>query len=356
MKNTTHRVFYNNSKNMEQLADNTINLIVTSPPYPMIEMWDETFGSQNPRIRQYLNEKDGLSSFELMHCELDKVWKDCNRVLNDGGFLCINIGDAVRKINDDFCLYPNSSRIIDCCLSIGMKVLPEIIWRKQSNKPNKFMGSGMYPAGAYVTLEHEHILIFRKGNKRLFKTSEAKENRHKSAFFWEERNLWFSDIWNDLKGVSQKLMHEELRKRSAAFPFELAYRLINMYSVQFDTVLDPFLGTGTTSLAAMVSARNSVGYEIDEEFSFIVKNRLLNSKNSANEIIFEREKRHATFIQSTKTPLKYKTKKGIPVVTRQEVGIDFPYIGKISQVDTSTFQVEYCDEVIGYPQPSISCY
>ena len=109
------------------------------------------------------------------------------------------------------------------------------------------MGSGMLPAGAYVTLEHEHILVLRKGNKRNFKTPEEKLRRQKSAFFWEERNLWFSDLWEDLKGTKQNNIDKNIRERSGAYPFELAYRLINMLSLREDKVLDPFLGTGTTT-------------------------------------------------------------------------------------------------------------
>ena len=103
----------------------------------------------------------------------------------------------------------------------------------------------MYPGGAYVTLEHEYILILRKNGKRKFTTQPEKQNRRESAYFWEERNIWFSDIW-DLKGIRQDIQQKDIRTRSAAFPFELAYRLINMYSVFGDTILDPFLGTGTT--------------------------------------------------------------------------------------------------------------
>ena len=104
------------------------------------------------------------------------------------------------------------------------------------------MGSGMLPAGAYVTLEHEYILIVRKGSKREFKTEVEKENRRESALFWEERNVWYSDVWTDIKGTEQKLPKAMSRLRSAAFPFELAYRLINMYSVKGDVILDSISG------------------------------------------------------------------------------------------------------------------
>ena len=112
------------------------------------------------------------------------------------------------------------------------------MWRKATNAPNKFMGSGMLPCGAYVTLEHEWILIFRKGGKRVYKTAEAKESRRDSSFFWEERNVWFSDVW-EIKGVKQNINKAPSRERNASYPLEIPYRLINMYSQKGDVVLDP---------------------------------------------------------------------------------------------------------------------
>ena len=168
-------------------------------------------------------------AFELTHRELDKVWLECFRVLKEGGFLCINIGDATRNIKGEFELYNNHSRIITYCTNIGFTNLPNIIWRKPTNSPNKFMGSGMLPCGAYVTLEHEWILIFRKGSKRLYKGDTEKEQRRQSSFFWEERNHWFSDLW-EIKGTKQAITNTKSRERNASYPFTVPYRLINMYS------------------------------------------------------------------------------------------------------------------------------
>ncbi len=236
---TDHRIIFGDSKQMSEIKTESIDLVVTSPPYPMIEMWDDTFINQNGEIEKTIKENSGGQAFEYMHKELDKVWHEVYRVIKPGGIACINIGDATRTINGDFKLYSNHSRIITYCTSLGFSVLPNILWRKQTNAPNKFMGSGMLPPGAYVTLEHEYIIILRKGTKRAFKTNE-KNNRNESAFFWEERNKWFSDIWEDLKGINQKLIRTTSRDRSAAFPFELAFRLVNMFSVKGDNVLDPF--------------------------------------------------------------------------------------------------------------------
>lgn len=243
------------------IEDESVDLVVTSPPYPMIEMWDNIMSLQNPLIKEALSDNPS-DAFEMMHQELDKVWRECYRILKDGGMMCINIGDATRTINKQFQLYNNHTRIVDACLSIGFTNLPNIIWRKQTNAPNKFMGSGMLPCGAYVTLEHEWILVFRKGGKRDYKQANDKQLRRQSSFFWEERNKWFSDLW-EIKGVKQHISNSQTRERNASYPIEIPYRLINMYSQQGDTVLDPFLGMGTTTIAAMMSQRNSIGVEID---------------------------------------------------------------------------------------------
>ncbi len=229
---TTHKIYFKNAKQMNELADGSIDLIVTSPPYPMIEMWDQLFTSQNGKIGKALKKKDGPLAFELMHQELDNVWDELYRVLKQGGIACINIGDATRTINGHFALYTNHARIHATVQRMGFSALPAILWRKQSNAPNKFMGSGMMPPGAYVTLEHEYVLILRKGNKKEYKTKAEKKLRRESAFFWEERNVWFSDVWMDLKGTSQNLLENNARNRSAAYPFELPYRLITMFSVK----------------------------------------------------------------------------------------------------------------------------
>lgn len=159
---TNHIINIGNSQNLDKIESESVNLVVTSPPYPMIEMWDETFSNLNPEIEVALQNEDGNQAYTLMHRELNKVWNEMDRVLTDGGIVCINIGDATRKLGNIFQLYSNHSRIISFFEEKGYQVLPDILWRKQSNKPNKFMGSGMLPPSAYITLEHEYILVFRK--------------------------------------------------------------------------------------------------------------------------------------------------------------------------------------------------
>lgn len=349
IKSTKHSIIIGAAQNMAQLKDNSIELVVTSPPYPMIEMWDEIMAKQDPKVQTALDENDGAKAFELMHLELDKVWAEVERVLIPGGFACINIGDSTRTINGEFALYPSHSRIISAFQKLGVPNLPNILWRKQTNAPNKFMGSGMLPSGAYVTLEHEWILIFRKGSKRQFKTDSEKLRRKESSFFWEERNIWFSDLW-DLKGTKQKIDNSETRKRSAAYPFELPYRLINMYSLQGDVVLDPFLGTGTTTLAAIATNRNSIGYEIDPMFLNIISDNIETTPISFfNSIIQNRIDQHINFITERNADVKkdeikhYNENLKFPVITSQETEIKLKFVSQVNIVDESNIEVKYSD-------------
>jgi DNA modification methylase len=331
---TEHKVFFSNSNNMKSLPDNSIDLVVTSPPYPMIEMWDAIFSAMNPEIQEMIAKSDGKQAFKLMHNELDQIWKECTRVLKSGGIICINIGDATRKIGKNFALYPNHSRIIEFFFNLGFSELPSIIWRKQTNSPNKFMGSGMLPTNAYVTLEHEYILIFRKGNNRKFQPKL--EERYKSAYFWEERNQWFSDIWMDLKGTSQRVKknsRQEIRERSAAFPLDLPYRLINMFSICGDTVLDPFWGTGTTSLASMIAARNSVGFELNADFYSVFQEKMKKLKEIALQMNLDRIKSHIEFLELWKKKgkeIQHLSKQyGFGVITKQEIDLTLKSIESV---------------------------
>ncbi|MHA1474388.1 MAG: DNA-methyltransferase [Promethearchaeota archaeon] len=343
---TTHKFIYSSAEKLSNIKDESIELVITSPPYPMIEMWDEIFCKQNPKIKDALEKFESEIAFQLMHEELKKIWSEISRVIVPGGIVCINIGDATRTIDKKFQLFPSHARIIEHFLGLGFQSLPEIIWRKQTNAPNKFMGSGMLPPGAYVTLEHEFILIFRKGNKREFKEEKRKIIRRESSYFWEERNIWFSDIW-DFKGISQNLNNKLTRKRSAAFPFELAHRLVNMFSIKGDTVLDPFLGTGTTSFAAMTSERNSIGIEIDKTMKDIIETNIKNLDPIANSYIELRIKKHNDFIEKRTTikgPTKYNNDKlGFSVITKQETTLKINYIKKIREINENEYIVDYCE-------------
>ncbi|MDE2700441.1 MAG: site-specific DNA-methyltransferase [Gemmatimonadota bacterium] len=345
---TIHQIFYRDARNLKEIPSESVDLVVTSPPYPMIGMWDDVFGSQNLEVEKALKTGDGKLAHELMHEILDSVWDEMFRVLKNGRFACINIGDATRKVGDDFCLYPNHARILNYLLNIGFSALPDILWRKQTNAPNKFMGSGMLPAGAYVTLEHEYILILRKGSKREFKTECEKQNRRESALFWEERNIWYSDVWMDIKGTGQRLSDELSRLRSAAFPYELAYRLVNMYSVKGDVVLDPFLGTGTTIAVAMTSGRNSIGVEIDKSFQQAIRPMARQIVDFSNDYLRDRLRRHFEFVEDriqASGPLKYTNRYyGCPVVTSQEQSILLNGLKEVRESDDNIFEVAYSEK------------
>ncbi|MFW9973535.1 MAG: DNA-methyltransferase [Candidatus Odinarchaeota archaeon] len=312
---------------MQEIEANSIDLMVTSPPYPMIEMWDILFSSLNNKIKKALDHEEGKRAFNLMHEELNKVWSEVARVLKSGGIVCVNIGDATRKIGENFQLFPNHVKITNFFQNNNFIELPCILWRKPTNSPNKFLGSGMLPPNAYVTLEHEYILIFRKGNTKQNLKSKLGA-RYNSAFFWEERNKWFSDVWEDIRGTSQTLsknnnINKKLRERSAAYHIELPYRLINMFSIYEDIVLDPFWGTGTTSLAAMASARNSIGYELNSEFMELFKKEIMKIKQLNYDINLKRINQHIRFIRNYNKKgknIKYSSVQyGFPVITKQEI-------------------------------------
>ena len=344
-KKTRLRTQFCSAAKFENIADHSIDLVISSPPYPMIEMWDSIFAQQNANISKYLKEKQPRDAFEKMHEILDTVWEELYRVMKVGGIACINIGDAVRTINKNFCLYSNHSRILNALHQIGFTFLPDILWRKETNAPNKFMGSGMLPVGAYVTYEHEYILIVRKGTKREFHSEEQKKRRRESAFFWEERNVWFSDLWQDLKGVSQKSNSGGERLRSAAFPFELAHRLILMYSLKNDLVLDPFLGTGTTLEAAAVAQRNAIGLEIDNSFQKIIQSKILDIPLKSKKINQNRLSSHLQFVEqrlASGKPLKYKNvHHDFLVVTSQETEICLNDAISVQKISEENYEISY---------------
>ncbi len=283
---TEHKIILGNSQQMPELANGSIQLTVTSPPYPMIKMWDSLYAKADSKIAELWQklEADGKEEtvtqiYDAMHDYLDKVWQETYRVLCDGGIACINIGDATRSINGKFKLYPNHSRITELCEKIGFTTLPYILWKKPTTKPTykgkgAFLGSGFLPPNAYVTLDCEFILIFRKGSLRKFPPHD--QTRYDSAFTKPQRDEWFSQIWS-LKGTRQTT--SQLERRTAAYPEEIAERLIRMFSVKGELVLDPFLGSGTTTKIAMQNERNSIGYEADENLLPTITKKINNQAN-----------------------------------------------------------------------------
>ena len=222
---------------MKEIKNDSIHLVITSPPYPMIQKWDSLFKKVD---------------FKSQHNFLNKVWKECYRILIDGGICCINIGDATRSIDGNFQCFPNYSQIVMFCFNIGFTPLIPVLWKKISNRHNAFLGSGMLPPNGYISQDYEYIIILRKGKLRKFKSRD--KNRYKSSFTKKERDLWFQQTWN-IQGAKNA-------KRTSAFPQEIPRRLIRMFSLIGDTVVDPFWGTGTTGKMAMLLDRSFIGYEI----------------------------------------------------------------------------------------------
>lgn len=231
----TEKIFFNSSVNMGRLDEGSVDLVVTSPPYPMVEMWD-TFGDYDDQHEMILD-----------------VIRECWRVLREGGIMCINIGDATRSVDGSFKLFPNHAEIMVGARGVGFDTLIPIQWFKPTNKPNSFLGSGFHPPNCYVTQDTEYILVFRKGEKRSI--GEDKRLWNASQFMKSERDTWFSQQW-DVRGANQE--------GRAQFPAKIPYRLIRMFSVLGDTVLDPFAGTGTTLEVGRSLGRSVIGYEINE--------------------------------------------------------------------------------------------
>lgn len=164
-----------------------------------------------------------------------------------------------------------------------------------------------------------------------------KKARRDSSFFWEERNVWFSDVW-EIKGVKQTIDNAPSRDRNASYPLELPYRLINMYSQKGDVVLDPFMGLGTTSIAAILTERNSVGFEIDPLLKPLLKDILGTvSVVKANALINERYKKHLAFVDERikmKKEVKYdNVHMDCKVMTGQETDMNFHYLKEVNVID-----------------------
>ncbi|MDO9536042.1 MAG: DNA methyltransferase [Bacillota bacterium] len=160
--------------------------------------------------------------------------------------------------------------------------------------------------------------------------------------------MWYSDIWDDLKGTKQTIDEKELKRRSAAYPFLLPYRLINMYSVFGDTILDPFLGTGTTAFAAMACGRNSIGYEQDPAFAQSIRNKAGEDILSLSNNSVQRINKHLFYINNFKkgiTSFNYINDYfGFPVMTRQETKMKLKFIESVRKIDYHLFRTDYLDD------------
>jgi modification methylase len=260
---TIHTIINGDSRRMHELADESIHLIITSPPYWQLK----DYGSEN---QLGYNE-----SYESYINNLNLVWDESFRVLHKGCRLCINIGDQFARAvyYGRYKVIPIRTEIIKFCESRGFDYMGAIIWQKVTTSNTTggatVMGSFPYPRNGILKIDYEFILFFKKPGTS---PKPNKEFKKESAMTKEEWNTYFQGHWN-FSGVRQD-------NHLAMFPEELPKRLIKMFSFVGDNVLDPFLGSGTTSLAAKNLERNSFGYEINPEFIPIIKNKLsISEKN-----------------------------------------------------------------------------
>ena len=242
---------------MSLLADRSVHLVITSPPYWQLK----DYGTEN-QIGFH-------ESYESYINNLNLVWNECERVLHPGCRLCINIGDQFARsvYYGRYKVIPIRTEIIKFCETIGFDYMGAVIWQKVTTTNTtggaSIMGSFPYPRNGILKLDYEFILIFKKQGNAPKPTKEQKES---SAMTTEEWNTYFAGHWN-FAGAKQD-------GHLAMFPEELPQRLIKMFAFRGDTVLDPFMGSGTTSLAAKNLGRNSVGYEINPEFIGIARQKL----------------------------------------------------------------------------------
>ena len=267
---------------MNDLADNSVHLVITSPPYWQLK----DYGTDN-QIGFH-------DSYESYINNLNLVWKECYRTLHSGCRLCVNIGDQFARAvyYGRYKVIPIREEIIKFCENIGFDYMGAIIWQKVTTSNTTGggvqMGSYPYPRNGILKLDYEFILIFKKLGDA---PKPEKENKELSKMTAEEWNTFFAGHWN-FAGTRQD-------NHIAMFPEELPKRLIKMFAFVGDTVLDPFAGSGTTSLAAKNLGRNSVGYEINHEFIPVIKQKLSADQSGlfGNEATFE-------FIE-TKTDLDF---------------------------------------------------
>ena len=268
---TLHKIIIGDSRWMKEVEDESVHLIITSPPYWQLK--DYGNGKQigfNDSYEEYIN-------------NLNLVWKECHRVLHKGCRICVNIGDQFARsvYYGRYKVIPIRTEIVKFCESAGFDYMGAIIWQKvttcHTTGGATVMGSFPYPRSGILKLDYEFILIFKKyGNP----PKVSKEIKEQSKLTQKEWNQYFTGHWN--------FPGEKQDKHLAMFPEELPRRLMKMFSFVGDTILDPFLGSGTTTSVAKNLNRNSIGYEINGDFLAVIKERLkLKDSNIFQDAIFE---------------------------------------------------------------------
>ena len=236
-----NKIFCKSSEKMEELPDNSVHLMVTSPPYNVGKEYDKDF-----TLEEYLG-------------FLKNVWREVYRVLVPGGRVCINIANLGRKP-----YIPLHAFIIRDMLDIGFLMRGEIIWNKASSaSPSTAWGSWLSPANPTLRDIHEYILVFSKGT---FKRKNV--NKRKSTITREEFLEFTKSVWTFPAVSAKEIGHP------APFPVELPYRCIQLYTYEGEIVLDPFIGSGQTAIAAIKTGRYYVGYDIEEEYVKLAEKRI----------------------------------------------------------------------------------
>jgi site-specific DNA-methyltransferase (adenine-specific) len=268
---------------MTELPDKSVHLAITSPPYWQLK----DYGSAD-QIGFH-------DSYENYINNLNLVWKECYRTLYNGCRLCVNIGDQFARAvyYGRYKVIPIREEIIKFCENIGFDYMGAIIWQKVTTSNTTGggvqMGSYPFPRNGILKLDYEFILIFKKLGDA---PKPTKENKELSKMTAEEWNTFFAGHWNFV-GARQD-------NHIAMFPEELPKRLIKMFAFVGDTVLDPFVGSGTTNLAAKNIGRNSIGYEINSEFIPIIKQKLAAVQKDIYTTSFEFLKQPPLTIDSAK--------------------------------------------------------
>ncbi|MEM3042824.1 MAG: DNA methyltransferase [Thermoplasmata archaeon] len=271
---TFHRIILGDARRMAEVEDSSVHLVVTSPPYWQLK--DYGISGQigfNDSYEDYIN-------------HLGLVWNECLRVLHPGCRVCINIGDQFARAAHygGYRVVPIRTEIIKFFESAGADYMGAVIWRKvttcNTSGGGTVMGSYPYPRNGILKLDYEFILIFRKPGRAPVPPPDVKRRSALTAAEWNE---YFSGHWS--------FPGERQREHIAPFPEELPRRLIRMFTFEGETVLDPFLGSGTTSLAALNLGRSSIGYEINDACLPIIRRRLMERLESFDaEIEFIRQK------------------------------------------------------------------